>query len=105
MFLITIRSYPKKREGKLRKVGGAYINCWIDFKDQRGAVELAKASIRRSGWVPRQITEIKVKTPGNTDKKSRRFFKEARKFGYSFAYYMWSIDAPDHMKNYDSVYR
>lgn len=103
MFFITIRSYPKKREGKLRKVGGAYVNCWIDFKSQWGAEELAKAAIRHSGWTPRKVTEIKVKTLRNTDKKSKRFFKEAKKFGFSFAYYMWPVNAPDHKMNYDSA--
>lgn len=101
MFFIVIRSYPKRREGKLKKVGGAYVNCWIDFKSEWGAVEMAKASIRYNGWIPRKITEIKLKTLGNTDKKSLRFFKEAKKFGFSFVYHMWPVDAPDHNKKYD----
>ncbi len=101
MFFITIRSNPKRRVGKLKDVGGAYVSWWIDFKSEWGAVELAKASIRNSGWIPRKVIEVKVKTLGSTVEKSKRFYKEAKKFGFSFVYHMWPLNAPDHKKSYD----
>lgn len=103
MFLIIIRAHPKKREGKLKKIGGAYVSCWIDFKDPWGAEELAKLAIKSAGWSPRKIIEIQTITLKNTDKKNKVYFKEAQKFGMSLVFHSWPLNAPDHTKYFDNL--
>jgi hypothetical protein len=52
MFLFTFRSRgnsKSKEANRLSKVGGAYVNCWINFKDYDAAEKLAKLLIREQG--------------------------------------------------------
>ena len=60
MFLFTFGSRvnsKSKEANRLNPVGGAYVNCWINFKDHEAAEKLAKLLIREQGWIPEIKTE------------------------------------------------
>ena len=99
MYLITIRSRlnPKSEAAeKFNDIGGAYVNCYIQFKDYEAAEKLAKLLIKEHGWIPEKMTDAwviqknKLKT-----KKQRQYYSEAVKYGYSLVFHMWPKDAED----------
>jgi hypothetical protein len=55
MFLFSIKSKVNRRSKvseKFHNVGGAYVSCFISFKDFEAAEKLAKLLIREQGWIP-----------------------------------------------------
>jgi len=59
-FLLTIKSRtnPKsKATEEFAHIGGAYVSCYIAFKDFVGAEKLAKLLIREEGWIPEKRFE------------------------------------------------
>ena len=99
MYLFTISSKinPKSTAAeKLPEIGGAFVNCYIQFKDYEAAEKLAKLLIKDEGWIPGKVTDAwrvhknKVKT-----KKQRQYYSEAIKYGYSLVFHMWPKDADD----------
>jgi hypothetical protein len=106
MYLITIRSRIKpnsKVAERFPDIGGAYVNCYIQFKDYDAAEKLAKLLIRAQGWIPEKRTEAwelrksKLKT-----KKEKQYYAEALKYGYSLVFHMWPKDAEDADVDYEA---
>ena len=98
MYLITIESLIKPKSEAAKEfpdIGGAYVNCYIQFKDYEAAEKLAKLLIRERGWIPKEVTEAwllrrsRLKT-----KKQKQFYAEALKYGYSLVFHMWLKDEP-----------
>lgn len=106
MFLFTFRSRinPKSKEARKRSdVGGAYVNCWINFKDFEAAEKLAKLLIREQGWIPEIKTrESRVRRNSLKKKKEKQYYAEAIKYGYSLVFHLWPKDAPDASRDYEA---
>ncbi|HEX6623589.1 MAG TPA: hypothetical protein VF064_07735 [Pyrinomonadaceae bacterium] len=105
MYLFTIRSRinPKsKAAAKHEDVGGAYVNCYIQFKDYEAAEKLARLLIRESGWIPEKRTEASViqKREMKT-KKDKQFYSETLKYGYTLVFHTWPKDAEDADVDYE----
>ena len=99
MYLITIRARIKPNSevaGKFPDIGGAYVNCYIQFKDYDAAEKLARLLVRERGWIPEKTTDAWVlhKSELKT-KKEKQFYSEALKYGYSLVFHMWPKDAAD----------
>jgi hypothetical protein len=99
MFLFTFRSRvnPKSKETeKLNDVGGAYVNCWIHFKDYDAAEKLAKLLIKEQGWIPEvKVDESIMQKKFLKKRKEKQYYAEAIKYGYTLVFHMWPKDAPD----------
>jgi hypothetical protein len=96
MYLFTIQSRvnPKSKVAEeLSNVGGAYVNCYVSFKDVAAAEKLARLLIRAQGWIPQKeagawkISRAKLKT-----KRERQYYSEALKYGYSLVFHTWPKD-------------
>src|SRR5215208_3800826 len=99
MFLITYRARikPNSRAAEeFADVGGAYVGCYIQFKEFRVAEKLAKLLIRERGWIPEERTDAVVfqKSKLKT-KRDKELYAEALKYGYTLAFYMWPKGAED----------
>ena len=99
MYLFTFRSKvnPKSRDaGRLADVGGAYVNCWISFKDYGAAEKLARLLIRDAGWIPeKKVEESKVQKKWCKKKSDKQYYSEALKHGYTLVFNTWPKDAAD----------
>jgi hypothetical protein len=64
MYLINFRSRinpkSKRAAGKFNDIGGAYVNCRINFKDYEASEKLAKILIRERGFIPEKRTDAWV---------------------------------------------
>jgi len=99
MFLITFDSLIKPNSIAAKRfpdIGGAYVNCYIQFKDYDAAEKLARLLVRERGWIPRQITDARlIRQSKLKTKKQKQFYSEALKYGYSLVFHMWPKEAAD----------
>lgn len=106
MYLVTIRSRIKPNSEAAKKfpdVGGAYVNCYIQFKDYDAAEKLAKLLIREQGWIPEKLTEAwELRKSRLKTKKEKQYYAEALKYGYSLVFHMWPKDAEDADVDYEA---
>jgi len=105
MYLITIRSRVNPRSklaAKYPDVCGAYVLCYISFKDFTAAEQLARWAIRREGWIPETRTDARIVTRKHfKTKKQKQYYSDILKYGYSLVFSMWSADASDNDGNYE----
>ena|SRR3712207_1313135 len=106
MYLFTIRARinPKSETAeRLPDIAGAYVNCWIQFKDFEAAEKLAKLLIREQGWIPEQRTDASIiQKKGLKTKKDKQFYSEAIQYGYTLVFHMWPKDAEDADVDYEA---
>ena len=99
MFLFTIKSRVNRRSKTGRKyhdVGGAYVNCYISFRDFEAAKKLAKLLIRDEGWIPEKVVDAwKIQKRKMRTKRDKQYYAEAIKYGYPLVFHFWPKDAPD----------
>src|ERR1051326_8694524 len=93
MFLITFRARIKPRSkaaAEFPDVGGAYVGCYIQFKDFWVAERLARMLIRERGWVPEERTDaFKLQKSRLKTKRDKELYAEALRYGYTLAFYTW----------------
>jgi hypothetical protein len=106
MYLFTYRARvnPKSSTSqKYRECGGAYVSCYVSFKDYDGAKALAKFYIRDQGWIPgKMVEESRVQKSWCKKKLEKQCYSEAIKYGYSMIFNMWRKDAPDAAIDYEA---
>ena len=99
MFLFTFRSRLKPKSEaaqRLSDMGGAYVNCYIQFKDYEAAEKLAKLLIKEDGWIPEEMTDAwRVQKNKLKTKKHKQYYSEAIKYGYCLVFHLWPKDAED----------
>jgi hypothetical protein len=105
MYLINFRSRLRpgsKASAEFPDVGGAYVSCYIQFKDYDAAEKLAKLLIRERGWIPEKMTGAWVIRKSKLKKKKeKQFYAEALRYGYSLVFNMWPKGAEDAEVDYD----
>ena len=86
MYLFTIQSRvnPKSKVAEeLSNMGGAYVNCYVSFKDFAVAEKLARLLIRDHGWIPEKRTDAwKIQKAKLKTKLDRQYYSEV---GEAFA--------------------
>lgn len=106
MYLINFRSRIKpksKAAEEFSDVGGAYVNCWINFKDYDASEKLAKILLRERGFIPEKKTDAWVmQRKYLKTKKQKQYYAEALKYGYSLVFNLWLKNAPDASVDYET---
>jgi len=100
MFLFTIKSRVNRRAKTSQRfhdtAGGAYVSCYIAFKDFEAAKKLAKILIRDEGWIPEKVQESwRIQKRQMRTRKDKQYYSEAIKYGYCLVFHHWPKDAPD----------
>ncbi len=97
MFLFTIVAKPKPENEEHKEEGGAYVNAYIDFKEEEGAEVIARYYIEDAGWYAEETDEVSWLTEKDIKKNEEdyQYFKEAKECGSSLVFNTWSIDAED----------
>ena len=99
MYYFLFLAHPKSGSEHEAKCAGAYVNCWIDFKNQGGAEQLARIALEDDGWIIDKCDEVRCPTRADyespDDREYLEFFDQAHKDGWSFVFNCWDHDAPD----------
>lgn len=86
----TIHARPRPGSRLATEWGGAFVNCWISFRLQEGALVLAKYYIRGQGWLVRSVQEHRwINRAIDLPPGSRRFFREAQTDGACFEFHFY----------------
>jgi hypothetical protein len=94
MYMFTFLARPNPDNAEYEKAGGAYVNCYIDFREPTGARLLAEHYIRQEKWNPEKLDgEYEASTP--KDEEEGQWLSEAREYGFCLVFHMWPVDAPD----------
>jgi hypothetical protein len=94
MWLFTIHAIPDDKSPDFKEVGGAYVNCWINFALEDGAELLAKFYIQQNDWIVLEVSEISWVEEEDypIDDPKRKYFQEAQADGTSFVYHQYPLE-------------
>lgn len=97
MFLFVIEAIPKPTSPHFEEVGGAYVQCWIDFIQEQGAEHLARYYLEEEGWQPLHVEEVHFlgREDIEDDSDSLPYFLEAKQDGLSLVFHTWPIGAEE----------
>ena len=97
MYFFNIQATPKPGTEKAEEVGGAYVDCWINFVLQDGAELLARYYIEQSGWIPGEKEDERwVEAEDYEDEPQLlQYYQEAEEDGACFVYHTWPVDGED----------
>ncbi|PSB14960.1 hypothetical protein C7B61_18955 [filamentous cyanobacterium CCP1] len=93
MHFFTIHATPDPESEHAETAGGAYANCWIDFKQRDGAEVLARYYIEESDWIPDTIEEEDWVEEADyaDDPEVLSYFQEAKEDGMCIVFHVYPI--------------
>lgn len=87
LFYFMIHAQPTASRSGAHRLGGAYVNCWIDFRNREGALLLARHFVRRDGWRIRSVQESTwIDGPARAVRGTLRWYREAQRLGACFVF-------------------
>jgi hypothetical protein len=95
MYLVQFEAIPSPGGLYAREnpeIGGAYVNAWIDYADEWGAVELARAYTRAEGLEEATPPQISTSERDACPDDAVQYYDAAMENGYSIVIYAWPRD-------------
>jgi hypothetical protein len=93
MHFFTIHAIPDPESEHAETAGGAYANCWIDFKQKDGAELLARYYMEEAGWIPEAIEEedwVEAEDYAD-DPEVLAYYQEAQEDGMCIVFHVYPI--------------
>ncbi|MFV0680975.1 hypothetical protein [Ottowia sp.] len=82
-------------EGLPSNVAGAFVECWIDFRDLEGTEALCRHYLGSEWIIAGDVESTRVKKVDLTRKRDRKSWREAKRFGYSMTFNLWPNSSPN----------
>ncbi|MDQ3635928.1 MAG: hypothetical protein M3405_15700 [Acidobacteriota bacterium] len=105
MWLVTFKTIPNQNKNAkaAEEFGGAYVNCWIDFALEDGAVELAKFYIKQNDWIPLRLEGDNVwyNEEDCETTEDRQYFAEAKDYGATLVWYTYPLEATEDDEDFE----
>lgn len=97
MWYFILKVTPKPDTPLASEAGGAFVNCWIDFREQEGAEHLAKFYLDREGWQYEETQERNRVEKGDCDDDAEgmEHFSEAEMNSASFLVNQWPANGEE----------
>jgi TRAP-type mannitol/chloroaromatic compound transport system substrate-binding protein len=91
MWYFELRISPKPDSDSAKEAAGAFVNCWIDFRERQGAEQLAKFYLDQEGWKYEETTDAKwvQKQSYDDNPEGLKRFLEAESDSASFVIHQW----------------
>ena len=86
MYVITYEAKPNEKQ---KDVAGAFVNCWINFKDYEASCELAKWYIKTNSWKVKRFFEASELKKKECEPEDIKYYKEAKKYSYCIVYHTY----------------
>jgi len=105
MWFFELRVSPKPDTDISKEAGGAFVNCWIDFREREGAEHLAKFYLAQEGWDHAETTESKwVEKQDYVDNpQGLQYFSEAETDSACFVIHQWSVTEKEESNTHTSA--
>jgi len=97
MWYFVLRVSPRPDTELATEFGGAFVNCWIDFREQEGAEHLAKFYVSQEGWKFEETQEAAWVESSTYDRGSEGmgYFLEAEANSTCFVVNTWPANGED----------
>ena len=86
MWYFLLKVFPKPHTELAKEAGGAFVNCWINFREKEGAEHLAKFYLEQRGWSYEETQDVRwvEKEDYDNNPKGMQHFLEAETNSGSF---------------------
>jgi hypothetical protein len=97
MWYFVLKVSPKPKTQLAIEAAGAFVNCWIDFREQEGAEQLAKFYLTQEGWDFEETQEATWvdRTTYDPDSEGMGYFLEAEANSSCFVVHQWPPNGED----------
>ena len=97
MWYFLLEVSPKPDTELAKKAGGAFVNCWIDFREKDGAENLAKFYLGQEGWEHEETQEAAwvEALDYEDDSEGLQRFLEAQDNSACFVVDQWGLNGED----------
>ena len=97
MWYFVLKVSPKPKTQHATEAAGAFVNCWIDFREQEGAEHLAKFYLSQEGWDYEETQEAVwvEKATYDPDSEGMQHFLEAEANSACFVVNQWPPNGED----------
>lgn len=101
IYYIFIEAKPLLNNEESKEFAGAYINCWVNTKDEATAKEKAIEYVYDQGWEVLNIEEIFITNKERyiDEPDSLECFNQAIYQGIGAIFYTWPIGDEDEFKS------
>lgn len=96
MYMYMSKAKPTSKSKYPEDTAGAFVDCWIDFKDSRAGQRLAEILIKKADWtvLSNRPKCWEFRTLRGVRPKDRPYYREAKRCGSSLVFNMWPIKKP-----------
>lgn len=102
MYLINIQAKPTKETDYYDTVAGAFASVYVDYKDLKGAVNLAKLYVTQEGWevvkVDDEYFTLNSLEDVEQEEDQIELYNEALEYGYSIILNCYEEEEEDDSK-------
>ena len=97
MWYFILKVSPKPDTPLATEAGGAFVNCWIDFREQEGAEHLAKFYLDQEEWQYEKTQEATwvEKQDYDDDPEGAEHFSEAETNSACFVVNQWGVNGEE----------
>lgn len=94
---MIIKVSPKSDTLLATEAAGAFVNCWIDFREKEGAEHLAKFYLAQEGWNYEATQEVSwvEKEDYDDDAEGMQHFSEAETNSACFVVNQWPVNGEE----------
>jgi hypothetical protein len=94
MWYFVRKVSPKPDTELAKEAGGAFVNCWIDFREKDGAETLAKFYLGQEEWDCNEIQEAAwvEALDYEDDAEGLQHFLEAQDNSACFVVHQWGLN-------------
>jgi len=104
MWYFMLKVSPKPETELAKEAGGAFVNCWINFREKEGAEHLAKFYLAEVGWDYEETQEANwvEKQDYDDDPEGMRHFSEAETDSVCFVAHQWPVNGGEAVEDHDA---
>ena len=97
MWYFVLKLSPKPDTQLAKESGGAFANCWIDFREKDGAEHLAKFYLGQEGWEYEETQEAAwvEQWDYEDDAENLQHFLEAQENSACFVVQQWGLNGEE----------
>jgi len=91
MYMFIIEAKPTSKSKHAKSACGAFVNCFIDYKDSRIAQHIAEILIEKQGWIvkSKQRKFWNFKNIHDIRPKDKLYYREAKQYGSCLVFNTW----------------
>jgi hypothetical protein len=95
MYFLQYTAIPGEQSEEAKKVGGAFVNFWIDLPSLAEAKASALDMLLAKGWTARSLEEAKSMSRDECGATGLQYFDQAMVDKTVCVFYLWPVDAAD----------